>query len=279
MQDNKVNMTAKRRQTALITGASSGIGAEFARQLAAQGYDLILVARRAGRMEELAQQLAESGREIEIVTADLTDPEDVRRVEGRIATCETLEMLVNNAGFGTVGDFAQVEIDKHADMVEVHVLASTRLVRAALPGMLARRHGAIINVASVAAFTPLTGNVVYSASKAYLTTFCTALSEELIGTEVRVQALCPGFTTTDFHYTPEFQNVDMHQAIPKFLWMTTGQVVSASLRSLRSGRVFCIPGFYNNWVVFFGRLGIIPLLGRLTGIRMKEKKSLERGGE
>ena len=179
--------------TALITGASSGIGAAFARKLAVAGYDLALVARRGDRLEALAAELETAyGIRAETLVADLTDEGDVERVAGAIAAISNLELLVNNAGMGAEGRFYQAEIGPQLDMIRLHVLASVRLTRAALPGMVERGRGGIINVASVAGFMALPENVNYCATKGYLITFSKALQLELIGTGVRVQALCPG---------------------------------------------------------------------------------------
>ncbi len=179
-----------KNNVALITGASSGLGAVFARHLAAKGYDLVLVARREERLAALAAELQQQySISVEILVADLARPADVERVEGRIAGIEDLDVLVNNAGFGTTGRFAEVDLAKSVAMVEVHVVASMRFCRAALPGMIARRRGALINVSSVAAFAPLPGNANYAASKAYVLTFSKALHAELRESGIKVQAL------------------------------------------------------------------------------------------
>ena len=239
----------KHNKTALITGASSGIGAAFARALAARGYDLVLVARREERLAALAAEL--QGRhaiDAEVLVVDLSQPADVERVVQRVAGLETLEMLINNAGFGTIGRFFKVDLAKSLDMIHVHVIASVRFCRAALPGMIARDRGAIINVASVAAFSPLVGNAMYSATKRFLVTFSQSLQMELAGTGVKVQALCPGFTHTGFHDTPEYERF-RRTLIPGFMWMSAEDVVTGSLKALRRGRVVYVPGFKNRLLV------------------------------
>jgi short-subunit dehydrogenase len=237
------------RHTALISGASSGIGAAFARALAAKGYDLMLVARREERLAALAAELQERHAvAAEIVVADLARPTDVERVAQRIAGMETLEMLINNAGFGTTGRFFRVELTKHLDMIHVHVIASVRFCHAALPGMVARGGGAIINVASVTAFSPLVGNATYSATKRFLVTFSQALQIELAGTGVKVQALCPGFTYSGFHDTPEYERFK-RSSIPGFMWMSAEDVVAGSLKALQHNRVVYIPGLKNRLLV------------------------------
>jgi short-subunit dehydrogenase len=245
---------------ALITGASSGLGAVFARRLAAQGYDLVLVARREEQLAALAAELQHRHSiSVEILAADLSRPADVERVESRIAAIEGLDVLVNNAGFGTTGRFAEVDLAKSLDMIQVHVTACMRLCRAALPGMVARRRGALINVASVAAFTPMPGNANYAATKAYLLTFSKALHAELMGTGVKVQALCPGFTYTGFHDTSEFDGFKRSQ-IPAIMWMTAEDVVAASLKALKRNQAVCIPGLRYRLLVAVASGPIMPLM-------------------
>lgn len=230
---------ARDNRTALVTGASSGIGASYARQLARAGYNLILVARREARLQALAEELTrEFAVQAEVLVADLADPADVAKVETRIAEVESLDFLVNNAGFGTPGTFAANDIASQEAMIRVHVLAAVRLTRAALPGMIARHCGAIVNVASFVAFFPVTGSVTYSATKAYLKSFSEALYQELAGTGVRIQALCPGFTRTEFQ---DANNIDKH-GVPAFAWMSADAVVAQSLRDLQADRAVSVPG-------------------------------------
>lgn len=237
-------MQHQTKGTALITGASSGIGAAYARQLAAQGYDLILVARRLERLQALAAEL--QGRApvcAEALAADLTNPKDVERVERRIASQDNLSLLVNNAGFGAVGGFVGLPLERHLEMIDLHVTATARLCHAALPGMIQRKRGAIVNVSSVAAF--MASSPSYSATKAYLVVFSEALQNELKGTGVRVQALCPGLTRTEFHAAPEFHAEGEVGTAPAFMWMSAEDVVAASIRGLERGPVICIPGWGN----------------------------------
>ena len=231
--------------TALITGASSGIGAAFSRRLAASGYDLILVARREERLTALARELEQHYPiQVEVLTADLASREDVESVERRVAQLDNLAFLINSAGFGTSGRFASSDLTKQIQMIEVHVLASVRLSRAALPAMIARQAGTIINLSSVVSFVPVPGNVTYCATKTYLNVFSQALHTELGSTGVRVQALCPGFTHTEFHDSPEFAAFGCRR-IPEALWMSADEVVSHSLECVRRNNVICIPGFKN----------------------------------
>jgi short-subunit dehydrogenase len=226
------------RPIALITGASSGIGEVFARKLAAAGHDLILVARRADRLAQLARELSVESR---CLAADLTTEEGLRETEHALTDCTSLAMLVNNAGFGTLRRFWQADIEGQDAMHRLHVTATMRLTHAGLRNMIPRGSGAVINVSSVAAFSPSQGNVSYCATKAWMNSFTEGLAMELqaIQSPVRVQALCPGFTTTEFLHT---LGVDP-ATIPGFLWMRPEQVVDASLRGLARGRIIVIPGW------------------------------------
>ncbi len=255
---------------ALVTGASSGIGEVFARRLAARGYDLALVARREALLQALAEELKSQYRIRAIpLVADLSQPAGIESVEDWIKDCPDLAVLINDAGFGVVGSFANVNRDDHLGMIAVHVLATVRLCHAALPGMLARRKGAIVNVSSTSAFIPLGGNATYGATKAYLNAFTETLANELKGSGIKVQALCPGFTYTGFHDTPPFEGTNFRSHIPKFLWMDAGKVVDFSLNALERGKVIYIPGFKNQLIVLASRLGLVKLAGGLIRRRVK----------
>ncbi len=240
-------MTNQEGRTALITGASSGIGAAFARALAAQGFDLILVGRREKRLAVLAAELRRSVR-ADFLVADLSTSDGVERLERSIRQTADLELLVNNAGFGTMGPFADIDLATQLDMLHVHLVATMRLCHAALPGLIARNRGAIINVASIGAFMPGAGNVTYNATKAFLVSFSESLQKELLGTSIHVQALCPGFTVTDFHDRAAYVDLDRAQ-IPRWLWSSARAVVEASLKALRRHQVICIPGFKNRVLI------------------------------
>lgn len=249
---------------ALITGASSGIGAAFARELAARGHDLLLVARRREPLQTLADELqTRHSVSIEVLPADLADEAGVAQVEARVAETGAFGMLVNNAGFGVEGKFFEVDFDRLLDMIHVHVLASVRLCRAALPGMIAQGSGGIVNVASLAAFLPLPGSLTYSATKAYLLVFSRGLQVELLGTGVRVQALCPGFTVTGFHASPGVVSIGGFR-VPRWMWMEADRVVTASLEALERGQVVCVPGFKNRLLVTLMRSPIPSLLSRAS---------------
>lgn len=237
--------TARRR--ALVTGASAGIGATFAARLARDSYDLVVVARRRAQLDALAQQLQQDhGANVEVLVTDLTQPEALRMVEQHVADDEALEVLVNNAGFPGYRPFVELDPDQAEELIRLHVLALTRLTRAALPGMVARGHGAIINVASVLAFSAsvptamsLPKRAVYAACKSYVTAFTELLHHELEGSGVRVQALCPGLVaqTEFFDAVPGFDRSRLATA-----GLNPEDVVTASLSGLRLGEVLCVPG-------------------------------------
>lgn len=224
---------------AVVTGASAGIGAVFARALARQGYNLLLIARRADRLQQIADELQAAYRvKVEILSADLGDPDDLERAAARLAEIQDLDLLVNNAGFGTGGNFATLDLPPELQMIRLHVTASVRLIHAALPGMIRRHQGGIINVASIAGLLPMPGNATYGATKSYLIFFTGSLNAELAGTGVRVQALCPGFTLSEFHDVVQMDR----SVIPSFLWCRAEDVVAESLQGLREGREVVIPG-------------------------------------
>lgn len=230
------------QESALVTGASSGIGAAFARALARSGHRVILVARRRERLEQVRDQLVTNlAAAVEVCVADLADSADVERVAGLIAGLPNLDLLVNNAGFGTMGRYVDADVHPQLDMIRVHVLATVRLTRAAVPGMIERNRGGIINVSSLAAWLACAGSIQYAATKMYLNTFSEGLQEELRDTKVRVQALCPGFTYTEFHDTEPMAGFDRSQ-VPASLWMSADDVVDHSLKMLRRRRVIVIPG-------------------------------------
>ena len=224
-----------------MTGASSGLGEVFARRLAVRGYDLILVARRKDRLEVLAAELrAKHGTESEIIVADLTSDADLARVEERIRATSNLEVLVNNAGFGTLKRFWVEPVESQDAMHRLHVLTTMRLTHEALPGMIARNAGYIINVSSVSAFVREGGGVSYPATKAWVNRFTETLAGELraVDSKVRVQALCPGFTYTEFH---DVLQMDRGFVGPKW-WLPAEFVVEESLKGADRGELFVIPG-------------------------------------
>ncbi len=242
---------------ALVTGASAGIGATFARRLARDGYRLILVARRRDRLDALATELGGA----EILDADLTNVEELEQVEDRIAAATDLELLVNNAGFGTRGRFFEIPLDSQDQMHRLHVMATMRLTHAALKGMTARAKGGVINVSSVAGFGQSPGSVSYYATKAWMNSFTKGVYLELkaVRSPVRVQALCPGFTLSEFHDVVEIDR----KSIPSWMWMRAEDVVDASLRGLAAGKLFVVPGAIYKLAVV-----ILPLIPNWLRIRM-----------
>ena len=245
------------KPVALVTGASSGLGEVFARKLAARGYDLILVARRADRLRALAADLPAN---VEVVAADLATEEGVASAELAVQGCARLELLVNNAGFGTLGRFWEAGLRGQEEMHLVHVMATVRLTHAALKGMVARARGGVINVSSVAGFGQSEGNVSYCSTKAWMTSFSRGLDLELRGMKspVRVQALCPGFTITEFHDTLGVDRGD----IPKFLWLKADFVVDESLRGLDRGKPLVITGWQFKYLATLMRHLPMALLSR-----------------
>jgi len=238
------------RKLAVITGASSGIGAMFARKLAARGYDLLLVARREDRLRSVAVELSETYHvSADVIAADLGADADRDRVAERIRSAPNLGLLVNNAGFGTLGFFADTDVESQLQMHRLHVIAAMHLTHAALENLVPRSEGGIINVSSVAAFGQTAGSVSYGATKAWMNAFTAGIYAELEVQEspVKVQALCPGFTLSEFHDT-----LGMDRGpIPQSLWMTADFVVSESLRGFDQGKLFVIPGWRYKVLVIF----------------------------
>lgn len=227
------------KPSALVTGASSGIGLAFAERLAGDGYDLIVVARRGDRLQRLAERLHQThGTQVEVVVADLTQSADLRAVEQAIARDHGLELLVNNAGVIDPTPCAQLDANMAEAVIHLHVVALMRLTQAALPGMLARGRGAIINLASIGAFFahPEPWQTTYCATKAYVVTFTQGLHEEVRGTGVRVQALCPGLVPTEI-----FARAGIDEGFSAPFVMTPEAVVDASLAGLQLGEVICMP--------------------------------------
>jgi short-subunit dehydrogenase len=219
---------------ALITGASAGIGESFARALAAQADSLLLVARRAERLQTLAESLADQC-QVDILPADLATLEGQALVVEAIRQGEPLELLVNNAGFSTLGDFAGSDLDDELRMQDLHESATLALTRAALPAMCERRSGAIINVSSVAALLAMPSVATYAATKAFLLSFSRSIAAEVAPAGVSVQCLCPGYTRTEIHSRDSFAGFDASRVRDE-LWMEASEVVAESLAALEESR-------------------------------------------
>jgi len=232
------------RPQALVTGASSGIGAAFAERLAHDQLNLILVARRRDRLEALAERLKhDHSVTVEVIGADLTSPDELLALEKHIAEIPALSVLVNNAGFGGYKPFITLDADQAEELIRLQVVAVTRLTRAALPAMIARGQGMIINISSRLAFSatmpspPLPKRATYAATKAYINVFTQIMATELEGTGIRLQALCPGVVRTEFH-----QQVGIDpESYPPNIVMAPEDVVEASLAGIRRGEVICVP--------------------------------------
>ena len=256
--------------TALITGATAGIGAAFARHLARDGYDLILVARDADRLRTNADELSgKHGVSVDVLVADLADdaPDGgCASVEQRLAK-GGIDLLVNNAGFSTNAPFESVAVEDEDRLLRVNIRAVLRLAHAALPPMLAQGGGGILNVSSVAGFFPTAGGATYAASKAYVTALSEGLAAEYHSRGVTVTALCPGFTRTEFH---ERAGVPT-EGIADWLWLNADSLVDAALSDHRKGRSVSVPGWQYKALTEVGRLTPRPLMAAASGL-MKSRR-------
>jgi uncharacterized protein len=247
--------------TALVTGATAGYGAAFARALAAEGHDLVLVARDVDRLTAARDALMERyDVEVEVLPADLVTDEGCARVVARLADgSRPIDVLVNNAGIATYRRFGSVDIAGEERQLDLNVRAVLRLSHAAVPTMTARGTGEIINVSSVAGLVPRRGNVTYSASKAWVTMFSEALALSLDGTGVRVTAVCPGFAHTEFH---ERAGVDMSR-VPEWMWLDADDVVAEALADARRGKPVSVPSLRYKAMIAATRLTPRPVLHRI----------------
>lgn len=231
-------MTIQSKGTALITGASSGIGAIYADRLARRGYDLIIVARSRAKLDKLAARLtSETKRSIEVLAADLSDRGDLARVEETLKTDASITLLVNNAGIGTFTPLLDSDVNKTDEMISLNIGALTRLTYAVVPALVARGGGTIINVSSIVAIAPELLNGVYGGSKAYVLAFSNSLQHELASKGIRIQAVLPGATATDFWDTAGYPVSNL----PPDYVMTTEDLVDAALSGLDQGESVTIP--------------------------------------
>ncbi|HLM17741.1 MAG TPA: SDR family oxidoreductase [Acidimicrobiia bacterium] len=252
---------------ALVTGASAGIGRAFAAGLAACGHQLVLVARDAARLEELATELTGThGVDVQVLPADLLTDDGVAAVEARLRDADDpVDILVNNAGFGTFGRFAELDVDREVEEVRLNVLALLRLTHAALGAMELRHAGAILNIASLAAYQPAPASATYGATKAFVHSFTHAVHEEARGTGVHVMLVCPGYTHTEFHDRAELGPT----GLPEFVWQSADDVVAAALRDLDRGRSVSIPGLLNQTAAAFSSVAPAGITRRVAGLVVK----------
>jgi len=251
---------------ALITGATAGIGAQYARLLAREGFDLILVARDKQRLSGTAKVLSkEFGVKVELLPADLTKPPQLEKVRKRLSDSKKpVDVLVNNAGFGINKSFLDSEIKAEQALLDVLVTAPMRLTHAVLPVMLERNSGVIVNVSSVASW--IAGGS-YSAAKSYLTVLTESLHTELRSTKVKISALCPGFTRTEFHQRGGMKM----KGLPNFMWLSAEQVVEKSWRDVNAGKVISIPGWQYLILSSISRFGPRPMVRRI-GMNVRKKQ-------
>jgi uncharacterized protein len=257
-------------RTAVVTGASSGIGAQFARELSRRGHHVTLVARSADKLKELAAELPARS---EVLPADLSDRSARAGLLGRIGEAGLVpDILINNAGYSTLGPVSASDPDAEVAMIEVDVAAVADLCSRFLPGMVERGRGAVLNVASTAAFQPLPGQAAYGAAKAFVLSYTQSLAGELRGSGVQASVLCPGPVDTSFGATAGFAKEDAEAALPSFMWESAADVAKCGVDALARGRVVAIPGAANrvaarlSWIA--PRSVLVPLLAaRHPGLR------------
>jgi uncharacterized protein len=253
-------------KTALVTGASKGIGESLARRLAGEGTDLVILARRAEPLQVLAAALRSAHQvSVEVLPADLASPAGLALAEGRLSDPQApIELLVNNAGSGSSGAFAGRPADSAEDQIRLNVTAVVRLTRAALPGMLSRGHGGVLNVSSAAGFFPAPGSAVYGATKAFVTSFSESLAAELKGSGVHVTALCPGLTRTGLRGATASGPAGL-------AWLDADKVAGAGLEAVAAGRVLAVPGAQYKSAVSLTRM--VPravLRSAVTAVRHRD---------
>jgi len=270
-------MKTKLNKTACITGATSGIGAAFAEEFAKQGYDLLITGRRQEMINFFAEKLRQQYYiSVEVIIADFSNEKIIDLLGNKLNRIDNLEILVNNAGYGSEGSFCDEK--SQAQVAKLHVCSSAavKLCHAVLPTMIANHKGIIINVSSLSACFPAPGAAMYTATRAFLVTFTESLYMELKGTGVQVQVLCPGTTKTDFHKKLGFDPDDYYQNKGMMRFLTTKQVVDASLKNLKKDKVVCIPGLFNyfSWIIF----KIIPrkLTYKIVQLMMKKRQGFKR---
>jgi short-subunit dehydrogenase len=260
-------------RTAVVTGASSGIGEQFARELSRRGHQVTLVARSADKLQQLAGELTASGTRADVVAADLSDRSARAELLDKIVALGlTPDILINNAGLSTLGPVSKADPAAEMNMIEVDVVAVADLCSRFLPGMVERRRGAVLNVASTAAFQPLPGQAGYGAGKAFVLSYTQSLAGELRGSGVTATVLCPGPVDTGFGATAGFAKEDAEAALPSFMWEPAEAVARCGIQGLDRGRMVAIPGIANRVAARFAwlapRTALVPLLAsRHPGLR------------
>jgi short-subunit dehydrogenase len=261
-EQRRKTMTTEHKGTALVTGASSGIGAIYAQRLAKRGYDLILVARNAERLGALATRLTqETGRTIETIAADLNDKSDLRRIESVLKSDASITLLVNNAGVGGTAPLLQADVDKMEAMIALNITALTRLTYAVVPGFVARGGGSIINIASMVAIAPEVLNGVYGGSKAFVLAFSQSLKHELADKNITVQVVLPGAIATEFW---DIAGTPIKH-LPTEIVMSTEDLVDAALAGLDQGELVTLPSLQDisQWNAYeAARQAMMPNLSR-----------------
>ena len=258
------------RKRALVTGASAGIGEEFARQLAKLGYDVVIVARRRDRLDKLASELKEGGADAEVMAVDLSRPEGVAAVVERLEKGD-IGVLVNNAGFATSGEFTQLPIDRELQEIDLNIRALTQLSHAGLAQMKRRGAGAIVNVASTGAYQPVPYMSTYAATKAYVLSFSEGLHEEAKGYGVTVTCLCPGATRTEFQEVAGLSD----DGIPRFAWMSAEAVVKNALGAAKAGSAIATPGLLNKLTANLPRFTPRFAVRKISGAMFKRGATKE----
>lgn len=255
-------------RTCLVTGASSGIGVELATLLAARGHGVTLVARREDRLRDLADELAAAhGVRAEVLPTDLADPVARADIAHRVAKRGlVVDVLVNNAGFSTMGPVARSDAERELAMIRTDVEAVVHLCSVFVPGMVERGRGAVLNVASTAAFQPIPGQAGYAASKAFVLSYTRALGQELRGTGVTATALCPGPVETEFAHAAGLDDKQAGDALPRIMWVPAAEVAKAGLDGVERGRDVVIPGTANrvsaSLAAIVPRRVLLPILAR-----------------
>jgi short-subunit dehydrogenase len=270
-------METNRTRYALITGASAGIGHSFARHLAKEGFNLIITARRLGRLEELKKQLETTcGIEVMVIGEDLADPGAPKRIVEQIAAAgKHVDVLVNNAGYGIPGKYSDTQWQDQAALLQVMVTAVCELTHRLLPPMIEGGYGRIINISSVAGLVPgSSGHTLYGAAKAFLVTFTESLWLELEGTGVYATAVCPGFTYSEFHDVTGTR--ELVNKLPSFMWMDADTVVRQAIRSVMKNKVLCVNGLWNKVLTVGSRFiphSLAMIISRAESKRFRDTRS------